>query len=118
MAEVTRVGSLGSSGRACTGWTCRRRAPPGSSPGSPTWCCTSTRSLTAGRAWVRSPWAAPRPFAAGGYVTFMAEFEPDRVRAACGAEKWRELVRITRRHDPGGVSHHNANIPPDADQAR
>lgn len=70
------------------------------------------------RVWVRSPWAAPRPFAAGGYVTFMAEFEPDRVRAACGAEKWRELVRITRRHDPGGVSHHNANIPPDADQAR
>jgi FAD/FMN-containing dehydrogenase len=72
-------------------------------------------TLAVDREWVRSLWAALRPFAAGSgdYVNFMTEFETDRVRAAYGPDKYRRLARIKACYDPENVFHHNANIPPE-----
>lgn len=76
-------------------------------------------TMAVDRGWVRSLWTALRPFAAGpgSYVNFMTDVEPDRVRAAYGEQKYRELARIKRRYDPENVFHHNANIPPEPSAA-
>jgi hypothetical protein len=74
---------------------------------------TSPEMLAADRDWVRSLWSALRPFAPheGSYVTFMAEYEQDRVRARYG-NKYERLARVkqpttrttcstaTRTYDP------------------
>jgi Berberine and berberine like len=76
-------------------------------------------TLAADREWVRSLWAALRPFAAGSgsYVNFMTDFEPDRVRATYGEEKYRRLARIKATYDPENIFHHNGNIPPERSEA-
>ncbi len=70
--------------------------------------------LAAERAWVRSFWEALQPLASGigSYVNLMAEFEPDRMRAAYGPAKYERLAGIKAKYDPGNVFHHNANIEP------
>jgi hypothetical protein len=78
-----------------------------------------SETMAADREWVRSLWAALRPFAAGSgsYVNFMTDFEPDRVRAAYGEEKYGRLARIKACYDSENVFHHNANIPPERSAA-
>jgi FAD/FMN-containing dehydrogenase len=62
-------------------------------------------------AWAREIHGAMRPFAAGGvYVNALGD-EPDRVRAAYGAN-WERLREIKRAYDPDNVFRRNANIPP------
>jgi len=70
--------------------------------------------LEADRAWVRAFWSDLVPHAAGtgSYVNFMSEFEPDRVVASYGAEKYDRLSRIKATYDPDNVFHLNANIRP------
>jgi FAD/FMN-containing dehydrogenase len=70
--------------------------------------------LTADREWVRAMWAdlVPHAEGVGSYVNFMSEFEPDRVRASYGAEKYDRLSRIKATYDPDNVFHTNANITP------
>jgi hypothetical protein len=52
-----------------------------------------------------------RPFAAGGaYLNFTPE--ADRVREAYGEEKYRRLVALKDRYDPGNLFQMNQNIGP------
>jgi hypothetical protein len=69
--------------------------------------------LATDRAWVRSFWEALRPHAqgSGGYVNFMSEEDPDRVRSSYG-RKYERLARIKTAYDPDNVFHRNANISP------
>jgi FAD/FMN-containing dehydrogenase len=64
--------------------------------------------------WVRSFWAAVKPFAAGGaYVNFMSEDEGrDRVVAAYGHDKYQRLVALKNEYDPMNVFRFNQNIVP------
>jgi FAD/FMN-containing dehydrogenase len=66
------------------------------------------------RAWVRELWQALRPFAAaaGSYVNFMTDQEPDRIRASYGPAKYERLAAIKAVYDPDNLFHRNANIPP------
>ena len=53
---------------------------------------------------------AMRPFSTGAaYLNFTPE---DRVRDAYGAEKYRRLVALKDRYDPGNLFRLNANITP------
>ena len=65
-------------------------------------------------AWVRRLWDAMRPHAsgAGGYVNFMVEADPDRVKASYGEAKYARLARIKAELDPQNFFHLNANIKP------
>jgi FAD/FMN-containing dehydrogenase len=69
--------------------------------------------LAADREWVRSIWSALRPFAPheGSYVNFMAEYDPDRVRASYG-NMYERLARVKATYDPENLFHRNANIRP------
>ena len=70
--------------------------------------------LEADRKWVRAFWSDLVPHAAGmgSYVNFMSEFEPDRLVASYGPEKYGRLSRIKATYDPGNLFHINANIQP------
>jgi FAD/FMN-containing dehydrogenase len=70
--------------------------------------------LDADRAWVRAFWADLVPAAGGegSYVNFMSEFEPDRIMASYGAQKYERLSRIKAEYDPANLFHLNANIRP------
>jgi FAD/FMN-containing dehydrogenase len=71
-------------------------------------------TLATDRGWVRSFWDALRPLAegTGGYINFMVEADPDRVRASYGTAKYERLAQIKATYDPGNVLHRNANIKP------
>ena len=45
------------------------------------------------------------------YVNYLGDDEPDRVRAAYGAN-WDRLLDLKRRWDPDNVFHLNQNIDP------
>jgi len=68
------------------------------------------------RAWVRAFWSdlVPHASGVGSYVNFMSEFEPDRVVASYGADKYARLAKIKATYDPDNVFHFNANIRPAA----
>ena len=56
----------------------------------------------------------PSSLNGAGYVNYAPIDEtPDRVRAAYGDERWRRLVEVKRRLDPGNVFRFNHNIRPD-----
>ncbi|WP_280245747.1 FAD-binding oxidoreductase [Nocardia abscessus] len=71
-------------------------------------------TLALDREWVRRTWEALRPMASnhGGYVNFMADADPGRVREYNGSAKYAKLARIKSHYDPGNVFHRNANIAP------
>jgi FAD/FMN-containing dehydrogenase len=47
-----------------------------------------------------------------GYVNFVADEGPERVRAAYPGRTWDRLIEVKRRYDPTNVFRHNQNIPP------
>jgi FAD/FMN-containing dehydrogenase len=55
----------------------------------------------------------PASLTGAGYVNYSPVDESaDRVRAAYGDERWRRLVAVKRRYDPGNVFRFNHNIQP------
>jgi hypothetical protein len=54
-----------------------------------------------------------RPFqSAAAYVNYLDADEPNRVRAACGAEKYARLAALKRTYDPDTFFRLNLNIRP------
>jgi FAD/FMN-containing dehydrogenase len=47
-----------------------------------------------------------------GYVNFLGDEGPDRVRQAYPGDTWNRLREIKRRYDPANVFRMNQNIPP------
>ena len=79
-------------------------------------------TLVAGAAESVRPWV--ESFAAelsggdpAGYVNFLSDEGPARVRAAYPGDAWHRLVAVKRRLDPDNLFHRNQNIPPDGDLA-
>jgi FAD/FMN-containing dehydrogenase len=63
-------------------------------------------------AWAQSFWEATHPHSTGGvYVNFLGEDGEARVRAAYGPDKYRRLVALKRKYDPGNLFRLNQNIP-------
>jgi FAD/FMN-containing dehydrogenase len=65
-------------------------------------------------AWARETSERVQRFTTGRvYVNYIGAGEaPDRVRAAFGADKFKQLVEIKRKYDPTNVFQMNQNIPP------
>lgn len=63
--------------------------------------------------WVREFSAALEQYSVGQYVNFLNDEDPTGVRAAYG-DRWRRLVRLKRRVDPGNRFRFNFNIDPAA----
>jgi len=64
--------------------------------------------------WARELFRAAAPFATGGvYVNFLTQDEPDRVRAAYGAN-YDRLVGLKKKYDPENLFRVNQNIRPSA----
>jgi FAD/FMN-containing dehydrogenase len=89
---------------------------------SPHWTCSFTaiaptpELLEADRAWSRASWETLRRHGdrdAAGYVNYMVEAEPARVRAGYGEATYRRLAEIKSRYDPANLFHRNANILPE-----
>jgi hypothetical protein len=61
--------------------------------------------------WTREFYAAMAPYLEGGvYVNDFGDDEPDRVRAAYGAN-YERLVAIKAKYDPGNFFRGNQNVP-------
>ena len=69
-------------------------------------------SMPAERAWTRTFYEALRPLSIDdtAYVNGMSEYEPARVRASYGPEKYARLTTIKAEYDPENVFHRNINI--------
>jgi FAD/FMN-containing dehydrogenase len=64
--------------------------------------------------WARDYWHALHPTSAGGgYINFMMNEGPDRIKAAYRAN-YHRLTQIKRRYDPDNAFHINQNIEPDS----
>ncbi len=64
-------------------------------------------------AWVREVGAALRQGDDdAGYVNFLEDEGPGRVRAAYPGGAWERLASVKRRYDPTNFFHRNQNIPP------
>jgi FAD/FMN-containing dehydrogenase len=64
------------------------------------------------QAWVESVVESLDAGTNGGYVGFMADEGPDRVRAAYPGATWDRLREVKARYDPDNLFRHNQNIPP------
>ena len=64
--------------------------------------------------WARRFFDELAPFQAGVYVNFLMEEGNDRLRAAYGEEKYRLLVEVKTKYDPGNFFRINQNIAPRA----
>ncbi len=63
--------------------------------------------------WVAATRAALEPWSAGsGYLNFLGDEGPDRVRAAFSPATWTRLRQVKARYDPDNLFRHNHNIPP------
>ena len=63
--------------------------------------------------WTRELWQAVQPYSTGGvYVNFLGDEGEDRVRDAYGPDKYRRLVALKDKYDPGNVFRLNQNIRP------
>jgi FAD/FMN-containing dehydrogenase len=66
--------------------------------------------------WTRNFWEAMQPFARDAvYVNYLDRGEePDRIRAAYGADKYERLVVLKNKYDPTNLFRLNKNIQPTA----
>jgi FAD/FMN-containing dehydrogenase len=68
--------------------------------------------------WAQQFWQAMQPFASGGaYVNYLgreADEGIERIRAAYGPEKYKQLVAVKNRYDPTNFFRFNQNIRPTA----
>ena len=63
--------------------------------------------------WARDYWQALHPTSAGGgYINFMMNEGPDRIKAAYRGN-YHRLAQIKHRYDPDNTFHINQNIQPD-----
>ena len=66
--------------------------------------------------WVRNLWDAMQPYSSGGvYVNYLgqeADEGPERIKAAYGQEKYKRLVTLKNKYDPGNLFRLNQNIKP------
>jgi FAD binding domain/Berberine and berberine like len=63
--------------------------------------------------WTRSLFEGMKPYSAGKvYVNFLMDEGQDRVRAAYGDDKYKRLVELKGRYDPGNFFRLNQNIKP------
>jgi len=66
--------------------------------------------------WARRVFDALEPFGDEGvYVNFLGDEGEERIRAAYGADKYRRLVELKRRFDPGNLFALNQNFDPGAE---
>ncbi len=64
-------------------------------------------------AWVKDAAAALRPWTTAGMaLNFFSDVDDRRVRSAFGEEKYRRLVELKDRYDPGNLFDRNQNVPP------
>ncbi len=63
-------------------------------------------------AWTRNSFAAIEPFAMGAYVNFMGEEGDERVVAAYGEKKFKQLASLKKKYDPTNLFRLNQNIKP------
>jgi FAD/FMN-containing dehydrogenase len=64
------------------------------------------------QAWVADLAAELRQGDDDGYVNFLADEGPERIRGAYPGATWQRLTEIKRRYDPDNVFRLNQNIPP------
>jgi hypothetical protein len=63
-------------------------------------------------AWLMDFWDRIRQGDDHGYVNFLVDEGPARVRDAYPGATWDRLAEIKRRYDPTNLFHHNQNVPP------
>ena len=64
------------------------------------------------RDWTVGYWDATHPYSAGGgYVNFLMDEGPERVRATY-RDNYERLARVKAAYDPGNHFHVNQNIAP------
>ena len=65
--------------------------------------------------WTRQLFEAMQPFLAEAvYVNYLGEEGEDRIVAAYGTAKYKRLVALKRKYDPGNLFRLNQNIRPNA----
>ncbi len=62
--------------------------------------------------WIRRFSSSLEPHTVGAYVNFMADAQPQQIRAAYGDDRYQRLARLKRRYDPTNVFRFNQNIVP------
>jgi len=63
--------------------------------------------------WVRATEQAMRPWTSGRVsLNFVSEVTDERVRSSFGPDKYRRLVALKDKYDPGNVFRMNQNVPP------
>ena len=63
--------------------------------------------------WARQMWSALTPFVSDGvYMNFLGDEGQERVEAAYGPAKYRQLVALKNKYDPTNFFRLNQNIKP------
>ena len=62
--------------------------------------------------WVRDLWTTITDGDSAGYVGFLGDEGPERVRAAYPGDTWDRLRAVKKRYDPDNLFRGNQNIPP------
>jgi FAD/FMN-containing dehydrogenase len=63
--------------------------------------------------WARAMWSALAPYSTGGvYVNFLGDEGQERVKAAYGPKKYKQLVALKDKYDPTNFFRMNQNIRP------
>ncbi len=62
--------------------------------------------------WLSSLWLALEPYHTSVYVNFLMDEGEERIRQACGAQKYERLKALKRCYDPDNLFRLNQNIKP------